>query len=124
MDQGSNILSYPELEPIGNARPPRKYRKLKLTIYAIVLLILGFFVYSHFMKSNSPGLSEPQATSSNQTAPSPNADTPTSYWDKSKIAVPSYPPITSSTDLSESASQIDIPDFSDQITSLKELIAK
>ena len=117
----ANIISYPELHPV--TPPKRKYRTFKIILYSIVLIMIGFFVYSNYIKSASSNLTSTPTQGSNSATPS-QTPKPDSYWGQSNTPIPSYPPITTETDLSEASSSIDIPDFSDQMTSLKELIAK
>lgn len=116
-------------QPIANSYTvetlkPRKHRNAKLILYALLLVLVGFFVYSHYIKSDSLGLTQPQTASSNDTQKTENTEKTDSYWGESKVVLPSYPPITSTTDLDQATSEIDIPDFADQITALKELITK
>lgn len=130
MDQSANRLPPTAYGQSVEKLAPRKYRKAKLTIYVLAVLLVGFFVYSQYIKSDSLRLTQPQTAGTNPPAGGPNTsnqpatESNTSYWDKSKIALPSYPPITNSTDLPQATSEINIPDFADQITSLKELIAQ
>lgn len=120
----TNIMSYPELRPV--TPPKRKYRTFKIVLYGLVLVMIGFFVYSNYIKSAQSNLTATQTESTNEipTQTGTDANKATSYWGQSTTPVPTYPPITTETDLSEASGNIDIPDFTDQITSLKELIAK